>query len=191
VTPVKGQDVLVRALGRIADLAWTCTCVGSLDRAPDFVREVRGLIRDADLDDRVELAGEQDESSLGSLYRHSSIVVLPSHHESYGMVLTEAMARGLPVVSTTAGAIPDTVPGAAGILVPPGDVEELAAALRSLLEDAPNEPGGAAQRRQRLGSAGRRHASRLPTWDEAAAGFEDAVSVLAGGAARAGPSWTA
>ena len=73
--------------------------------------------------ERVEFVGECDEAALNALYDESSVFVLPSYFEGYGMVLTEALARGLPIVSTTAGAIPDTVPPEAGVLVAPGDEE--------------------------------------------------------------------
>ena len=96
------------------------------------------------------------------------------------MVLTEAMARGLPVVSTTADAIPQTVPPAAGLLVAPGDDAALAGALGEMLANAPDgPPGRAAARRAELGSAGRRHAASLPDWEAATDAFAAAVLALA------------
>jgi glycosyltransferase involved in cell wall biosynthesis len=77
------------------------------------------------------------------------------------------------VVSTTGGAIPDTVPAAAAILLPPGDDAALADALGHLLAGA----AGAARRAQ-LASAARQHALALPTWDRAAANFAKAVHEL-------------
>ena len=139
-------------------------------------------VRDAGLRDRVELPGELAGDALEALYLASSVFVLPSLHESYGMVLVEAMARGLPVVATRAGAIPETVPAEAGILVPAGDDAALAEALRSLVSDGPGELEGARARRQALGLAGRRHAARLPDWEQAAAGLERALLELGRGA---------
>ena len=180
VTPGKGQDVLVRALRQLADLPWTCVCAGSLTRTPDFVRSVRALVRDAGLADRIDLLGEGDQDAIDALYAMSSVFVLPSWHESHGMVLTEAMAHGLPVVTTQAGAIPDTVPADAALLVPPGDDVALAGALRSLLADEQDEPDGALIRRRTLGQAGYRHAARLADWDDAAAELAQALETLAG-----------
>ena len=125
-------------------------------------------------------SGRVDQDALEALYLGSSVFVLPSRHESYGMVLTEAMARGLPVVTTQAGAIPDTVPTEAGMLVPPGDDVALADALRSLLADEQDELAGALTRRRTLGQAGYRHAARLATWDHAAAELAQALETLAG-----------
>jgi glycosyltransferase involved in cell wall biosynthesis len=89
--------------------------------------------------------------------------VLASYHEGYGMALAEALARGLPVVATTAGAIPETVPDDAGLLVPPGDPQALAAALRRVM----TEP---ALRAELMAGARAAH-RRLPGWDDAAGTF--------------------
>lgn len=178
VTPGKGQDVLVAALARVAGVPWSCVCAGSLDRAPDFALRVQGSVHDAGLSGRVEFPGDRDGEVVAALYRSSSIFVLASHYESYGMALTEAMASGLPIVSTTAGAIPETVPADAGLLVPPGDAGALADALLSLLVDAPGRRGRAAELRSQLGRAGRRHASTLPDRRAAAMHFQSALSEL-------------
>lgn len=173
VTPRKGHDVLVRALARLRHLSWTCVCAGSLASAPGYAEGVRRLVRDARLDGRVELIGECDSARLDALYHQASLFVLPSHYEGYGMALSDALARGLGVVSTTGGAIPHTVPRDAGALVPPGDDAALTAALQDLL----TEPGGA-ERRGALARAARRHAETLPRWDQAAARFAAAVREL-------------
>ena len=175
VTPRKGQDVLVRALAQVADLEWSCVCAGSLARAPEFAREVRRLAEEAGLDARIGFPGECGAAGMDAFYDASSLFVLPSHFEGYGMVLTEALARGLPVVSTTGGAIPQTVPPGAGVLVPPGDVGALAAALRTLL--APGDGAGAAER-ARLAAAARRYAAGLPDWETTAEAFGAAVLAL-------------
>lgn len=185
VTPRKGQDVLMRALASLAELPWRCVCAGSLTRAPAFARAVMRQVRDAGLAERVAFPGECDASAVDALYDASSLFVLPSHFEGFGMVLTEAMARGLPVVGTTGGAVPHVVPASAGLLVPPGDADALAGALRKLLADAPAEtPGRAADRRRRMAAAARRHAANLPDWDQAAGAFAGAVAELTGGARR-------
>jgi glycosyltransferase involved in cell wall biosynthesis len=173
VTPRKGHDVLARALARLRHLPWTCVCAGSLAPAPGYAEVVHRLIRDARLDERVQLIGECDAGRLDALYHHASLFVLPSHYEGYGMALSDALARGLGVVSTTGGAIPHTVPSDAGALVPPGDDVALTAALRDLLA----EPGGG-ERRAALAAAACRHAETLPRWDQAALRFAAAVQEL-------------
>jgi glycosyltransferase involved in cell wall biosynthesis len=167
ITPRKGQDVLVRALGRVRALSWRCVCAGSLDRVPEYAEMVRHLAQESGVGERVEFVGECDDEKLNALYDESSIFVLPSHFEGYGMVLTEALARGLPIVSTTAGAIPDTVPPAAGVLVAPGDDAALAEALGTLLRTPSRLEG--------LALAARSHARDLPSWKHAVSAFAEAI----------------
>ncbi len=174
VVPRKGHDVLVEALAELRGLSsdllegarWRCRCVGSLRRSPDFAERVRGLIEAHGLSDRVELTGECSDEELRAHYDRASVFVLASHHEGFGMVLTEALAHGLPVVATTGGAIPDTVPEGPGLLVPPGDAPALARALRSLLSP---------ELRERAAAEARSAARTLPDWDRATETFERAL----------------
>ena len=168
----KGQDVLIRALASLQDLPWTCVCAGSLDRDPGYARAVEEQTRATGLGGRLRLVGECEPDRVDELYHHASLFVLPSHYEGYGMALTDALARGLPVVSTTGGAIPYTLPPEACRLVPPGDHQALADALRPLLSD------GGAERRAVLATAARRHADGLPDWREAAKTFAAATLEL-------------
>ena len=183
VVPRKGHDVLVRALARLRDRRWRCVCAGSLERAPDHARRVRALVEAQGLAGRVRFAGECERSALDRIYAASSLFVLASHYEGYGMVLTEALARGLPVVSTTGGAIPDTLPSDAALLAPPGDDRALAAAIGALLDpsDAGSgmSAGPGAVRRAALAAAARRHAAGLPDWDAAVRTFEEHLLALA------------
>ena len=114
VTPRKGQRVLAAALARLAALPWRCVCAGSLERDPGYAAEVTAFARETGLGDRLRFAGECGAAELDRLYHRASLFVLPSYYEGYGMALAEALARGLPVVSTTGGAIPHTVPADAG-----------------------------------------------------------------------------
>ena len=156
VTPRKGHDVLVAALSRIADLPWRCTIAGSLDRAPAWAARLRSQIADAGLGDRITLAGEVEDA--GALYADADLFVLASRHEGFGMAYAEALIRGLPVIGTTAGAIPSVVPEAAGALVPPDEPDALAAAMARLLTDPVARDGASA--------AALDAAARLPRWDD-------------------------
>ena len=170
VCPRKGQDVLVEALLRLQDEDWVCVCAGALSRAPDFAERVRRRVREAGLESRILFLGELDAEELEATWTSASLFVLASHFEGYGMALTEALARGLPVVSTTGGAIPGTVPDGAGILVPPGDPDALARALTGLLQD-PEEL-------RRLSFRARRAAGSLPDWSSRAVAFAAALHDL-------------
>ena len=120
-------------------------------------------IRALRLEQRVRLLGEVNPTALSHCYAQADLFVLASHYEGYGMALAEALAHALPVLSTRAGAIPDTVPEHAGILVPPGDSGALADSLARLLR----EPQ--LRRRLALGAAAARAA--LPDWKQAAERF--------------------
>ncbi len=173
VTPRKGQRVLAAALARLAALPWRCVCAGSLERDPGYAAGVAAFAREAGVAGRLRFAGECAAAELDHLYHRASLFVLPSYYEGYGMALADALARGLPVVSTTGGAIPHTVPADAGVLVAPGDEAALADALHRLLV----EPGGA-DGRGALAAAARRHARELPDWPEAARRFAEAILAL-------------
>jgi glycosyltransferase involved in cell wall biosynthesis len=172
LTPRKGHLVLLEALAELAALDWRLVCVGSAERDPACAQAIVAALDRFDLRERVELAGECGETEVVPYYDRADLFVLASYHEGYGMVLAEALARGLPVVSTTAGAIPDTVPDGAGLLVPPGDPAALAAALRRAIA----EP----ELRADL-IAGARAARRgLPGWNAAARAFAAELAGLAG-----------
>jgi SAM-dependent methyltransferase len=136
------------------------------------------------LEDRIRFPGEVDPEELERLYHHASVFVLPSHHEGYGMALTEALVRGLPVVSTTGGAIPGTVPGGAGQLVPPGDPVALARLLGGLLGGEPGggrpSPDGGAGLRDQWSRAAAAHAAALGGWEARGREFHRALVSLWG-----------
>jgi len=163
LTPRKGHRVLLRALAPLRQHRWRLTCVGSLERHPATARSVTAQCRRLGLAGRVTFRGELDDEALAACYRRADLFVLASFHEGYGMALAEALARGLPVVSTWAGAIPETVPGAAGVLVSPGDVGALSRALDRVLSDP--------VLRERLAAGARRARRALPTWGTSAQRF--------------------
>ena len=120
VTRGKGHDVLLGGLATVTDLSWRCACVGSLDRAPAFADHVQRRALAVGLRDRVHFAGPRTGAALDSAYAAADLLVLASHGETYGMVVTEALARGVPVLATDVGGVPEAL-GQGGLLVPPGD----------------------------------------------------------------------
>jgi len=138
VRPDKGHDVLVAALATLADLPWRCRCVG-----PAGPEELARLLRQADaggIGERVRFTGPRTGERLAATYASADALVLATRAESYGMVVVEALAHGLPVLATAAGGLPEAlgrlpdgrVPG---VLVPPDDAEALGSALRRWLTD--------------------------------------------------------
>ncbi|WP_022706849.1 glycosyltransferase family 4 protein [Paracoccus zeaxanthinifaciens] len=167
--PRKGHDLLLAAFARLHDLDWRAVIVGSpWDR--DHARMLADQVAGGWLADRVQLAGRVDDDRLQSLYGAAGIFALATRYEGYGIVFDEALSHGLPIVSTRVGAVPDTVPRDAGILVPPENIAALTEALRDLLTDP-------AQRKARADAAWQ--AGRdLPGWDDTArvaAGVLDAI----------------
>ncbi len=174
VVPRKGHLELARTLSRLVELPWTWVCLGSLDWDPDYASAVCDVVDSGGLSSRVRWLGECDDATVRGWYRRASLFVMPSHYEGYGMALADAVAYGLPVVSTTGGAIPYTVPAAAAVLVPPGDEAALGTALTSLL----SAEGGEA-RRIALAAAARDEAAKLPSWGEMVRSFARAIEELA------------
>jgi glycosyltransferase involved in cell wall biosynthesis len=140
VTTVKGHDVLLDALTPMTDLRWRCVCAGSLEREPAFVERIRRRAVHRGLADRICFPGPQTGADLDRAYAAADVVVLPSRAETYGMVVVEALARGLPVIATDVGGVPEALgrDGAGirpGLLVPPDDPAALGSALRAWLGD--------------------------------------------------------
>ncbi|MEQ1670278.1 MAG: glycosyltransferase family 4 protein [Hyphomicrobium sp.] len=160
VLPRKGYDVLVEALAKITDLDWRMTIAGALDRHPAAVEALRAAIETHNLGDRVKLAGKVVPATLERIYESADLFVSASLFEGYGMVLAEAMARGLPIVTATGGAAGDTAGQAVALHVEAGNVNELAAALRQALTDK--------KLRDRLADAAWDAGRTLPTWHETA-----------------------
>jgi glycosyltransferase involved in cell wall biosynthesis len=167
VVPGKGYDLLIAAVAELTDLPWRLTIAGDRTRNPATAARLDADISAHGLGDRVAVLGAVPPERVVELYLASDVFALASRFEAYGMVLAEAIAHGLPVVSTTAGAIPDTVPAGTGLLVPPNDVAALAQALRRLISDHAE--------RQRLAVNARAAAARLPTWHDSARLFAGAI----------------
>ncbi|WP_432118252.1 glycosyltransferase family 4 protein [Streptomyces sp. bgisy032] len=161
VTPRKGQHRLVEALATVTDLPWTCVCVGGLDQDPEYVAHLRSLIARHGLQDRLELAGPQSGAALDASYSTADLLVLTSYAETYGMAVTEALARGIPVLATDVGGLPEAVGrapdgGVPGILVPPENPAAIASELRGWF--------GEADVRRRLRAAARSRRAALDGW---------------------------
>ena len=147
VTPDKGHDVLLDALATATDLSWRCACVGSLDRDPAFADGVRRATRTKGLGDRVRFPGPRTGPELDRAYAAADLLVLASHAETYGMVVTEALARGLPVLAAEVGGVTEAL----------GHGDD---GTRPGLLVAARRPGG--PRRRAAGLARRRRAARAP-----------------------------
>jgi glycosyltransferase involved in cell wall biosynthesis len=161
VTSDKGHDVLLDALATTTDLSWQCVCVGNLDREPAFAEALRRRSLAGGLGDRVCFPGPRSGADLDRSYAAADLLVLASRAETYGMVVTEALARGLPVVAADVGGLTEALGHGAdgirpGLLVPPDAPAALGAALRAWLGDA--------ELRGRLRRAAQEQRKSLPGW---------------------------
>ncbi|MFE1173878.1 glycosyltransferase family 4 protein [Streptomyces sp. NPDC058773] len=162
VTPRKGQHRLIDALAGVAELPWRCACVGALGRDPGYVAQLRGQVSEFGLDDRITFTGPRAGADLEASYAAADLLVLTSYAETYGMVVTEALARGIPVLATAVDGVPEAVGrapdgGVPGLLVPPGRPEALTEALRGWLGDP--------QLRDRIRSSARARRAMLEGWE--------------------------
>jgi glycosyltransferase involved in cell wall biosynthesis len=160
VVPRKAYDVLVRALALVADRDWQITIVGPTDRSSEALAALHNAIGETGLGPRIALAGPVSTEHLDRFYDATDIFLMPSLYEGYGMVLAEAMARGLPIVCTTGGAAAATVPDAAAIKVPPGDETAFAAAVGRLMDDP--------HLRRQVSDAAWIAGQKLPRWQDTA-----------------------
>jgi glycosyltransferase involved in cell wall biosynthesis len=171
VVPRKGFDVLIAALATLTDLPWHLTIAGDRGRDPQAAARLDADIERWNLGSRVTVLGAVPSERLSELYAGADLFTLASRFEGYGMAFTEAIAHGLLVIGTTAGAIPETVPAGAGVLVPPDDPVALAGALRRIIAD----PG----ERRRMAAAARQAAQKLPSWQACAKLFAGVLEAVA------------
>jgi len=154
----KGVDVLLKSLPLILrHHKVALNIIGTGSRLPQY----QALAGQLGIREHVRFLGFVEHQEMPRQYQQADLFVLPSRRESFGLVLAEAMACGLPVVATTAGAVPEVVEdGVTGVLVPPDDPEALASAIASLLSDRP--------RLQAMGRAGAQRVRQRFTWDKVA-----------------------
>jgi glycosyltransferase involved in cell wall biosynthesis len=157
--PTKNLPALVQAVGRMADPGLRLVIAGGRNErvfaAADAGADPSYVVR----------TGPLHDAALTALYRHALAFVFPSYYEGFGLPTLEAMALGCPVAAARAAALPETC-GAAALYFEPHDVDDIAAALRRLLDEPALRAG--------LGAAGRAHAANC-RWNDAAAALRTAL----------------
>lgn len=168
IIPRKGHRLLIQAMHALKQFPWTLSIVGDTTRDHGEYQQLQNEIAHLGLKDRVHLLGVITEDELKTLYKKADAFVLASMFEGYGMAYAEALAYGLPVIGTTGGAILDTVPQDAGLLVNPGDRAGLINACRQIMQDD--------RCYERLVQGATRAGALLPTWAESVNRFASIVS---------------
>jgi glycosyltransferase involved in cell wall biosynthesis len=171
IVPRKGYDILVAALAMLRELPWRLVIVGDTSRDTRAAQELAASIRRQALEERIVLTGAVPPERVDELYAQADAFVLPSRFEGYGMAFAEALAHGLPIVATRAGAVSDIVPKEAAMFIEVDDVIGLATALRRLIENG--------DERRRLARGARQAAASLPTWEKAARRFGQTIEAVA------------
>ncbi|MBF9041889.1 glycosyltransferase [Rhodobacterales bacterium HKCCE4037] len=167
--PRKGHDTLLSALARLVHLDWRAVIVGTPYDAA-HVETLERMRHDLGLTHRVALVGKQDRDALFRLYSEATLFALATRYEGYGIVFDEALARGLPIVSCATGAVPQTVPQDAGLLVPTDDPAALAGALETMLTDT--------ETREAMTRAAIAAGAALPSWDDTSATASKVLNAL-------------
>jgi len=158
----KGLDTLLRALPLILKRHDIRLHVIGTGPGEGYFREQASRLQ---IDHNVLFFGFIPHAELPGYYHRAALLALPSRRESFGLVLAEAMAAGIPVVSTRVGAVPEVVvDGETGTLIPPDDPAACASAINALLDDP--------ARMRKMGQKGRKRAEDLFTWEKVAARVE-------------------
>lgn len=165
LTPRKGHSILFDALEKLPKKSWHLYCIGSLERDLKTVKELRNQLERLKLTKHVTLVGEVHFKALSAYYDDADLFVLASHLEGYGMVISEAIARGLPVICTSAGAVSETIVADAALLVPEGDSLKLSNALLEAINDQ--------NVLIKLANKSRIVRNKLPTWNESCNKFSE------------------
>lgn len=175
--PEKGLRPFVDVLRALRSIPWTWTLVGDASLNPEYAAGVFRRLSGAGLSTRVTWTGPVPPDTLRTAYDRADLFVLPSRFETCSLATREAMARGLPVVGSRGGGMPENLGGAAaGHLVPPGNDRALRTALRALLTDP--------MARTQKGVAAWHQSRAFPTWGEAATRFAEVLNDLHKGARK-------
>lgn len=161
--PRKGHDVLMQAMAQLFDLDWHLTIAGSAGHDPVHAQMLMALPASLGITDRVTFPGAMSGVPLADLWLHADVFALATYYEGYGMVIAEALKRGLPVAVCGGGAAGQLLTPESGVVCPPGDVVQLSKALRRLIFDGPL--------RQSMADAAWLSGQTLPDWNTQAATF--------------------
>lgn len=132
----KGLHVLLHALSEIDPALWELSIVGNLRVDLAYTRKILKMIVQLKLDANIKLCGLLDVDHLKEELQSQHVLIVPSYYESYGIVYTEAMGAGIPIIASKTGGVPEIVNDAGnGFLITPGDVEMLRECIIKLMQD--------------------------------------------------------
>lgn len=173
LTPTKDHHTLLGALSRLPDAEWSARIVGPDDVDPPLTRELTAAIHRMGWTGRVQLTGPLTGEALEAQWHAADLLVLPSRHETYGLVVLEALAHGIPAVVTDTGAAEALAVGGPerplpGAVTPVGDPSALADRLR--------EWAGTERLRTTWRHRAREVRAALPSWEQTAASLRALIA---------------
>lgn len=136
ITSSKGQLDLINALENLQHFNWNLTFCGGYDEQDAYYKEIRNRILISGLESRIDFTGEIPRLEVEKYYRQADLLILPSYFETYSMVLQEAMAFKLPVISANAGAVTQTANSKVAKFYKPGNIKQLELHLASLMDNS-------------------------------------------------------
>ncbi len=165
--PRKGHDILLRAVARLFDLDWHLTIAGDA-RDPVYAHSLQALAEELNIAQRVRFEGVLVGDALEALWQRSDVFALATHYEGYGMVIAEALKRGMPVAVTAGGAAAALVTPECGAVCDVGDVVQFSKCLRHLIFDV--------RLRRDMAEAAWQVGKTLPDWNAQATAFAAALA---------------
>jgi glycosyltransferase involved in cell wall biosynthesis len=161
--PRKGHDVLMRAMAKLFDLNWRLTIAGGSRLDPAYAAWLHTLPTELGIADRITFCGEMSGQPLVDLWNAADIFALATNYEGYGMVIAEALKRGLPVVVCNGGAAGALITGMSGVVCPVGDDVQFSKAIRRIIFDT--------KLREDMAKAALQTGLALPNWAAQAQAF--------------------
>jgi glycosyltransferase involved in cell wall biosynthesis len=164
---MKGQLLLLKALKILTGRRWILRLYGDRKMNPDYVAKLDSFIKNENLEDRIFINDSLQRNEISRAFLQADLFILPSYFESFGMALTESLAHGIPVLTSTAGNIPFTVPASMALFFEPGSSDDLAETLDKLLTDS--------KKYQSLCVAASKYHADALSWESAAEKFEQVI----------------
>jgi len=169
--PRKGLHTLLDALISLPKGSWRLEVVGGVNPSDGYTKSILAKIQKAGLGKQVQLLGTLGNPDLPKALARSHLLAVPSQYEGFGIVYLEALAAGLPVIASSAGAAHEIVtPGETGFLVNPGDAAAIAAVIAALHTDR--------NLLVRMGHAAQARYATHPTWADTGAGIRGFLKAI-------------
>ncbi|MCK5117212.1 MAG: glycosyltransferase family 4 protein [Candidatus Aegiribacteria sp.] len=177
ISPRKAQHLLVKACTYLDRGSFEVEFAGSAESDEEYARGIQRMIKEENLSGSIRVSGELSSFDLTNAYMRADILVHPASWEAFGMSILDGMWYGLPVIASDVAAVPELVRhGENGFLTIPGNAEELADAMKSLIRNR--------DLRLQMGEKSRMFAEDMNDWNDTGKEFMKLVMTAAKGRNR-------